>query len=153
MNNITNINNKTTSKKNKKTKKKKNQSVDEPINNELLTTSKSNLFPKMPLAKPRNESTVKSAKSNTNKHSNQQQHQQQLNNVKKKDEETVLSNLINESLRWDNKRAEDPDEERKRIDIYKQNRRKRYIEQRNKILNLTTSNHDNLYSNSIYEKL
>ena len=53
----------------------------------------------------------------------------------------------NDTIRWSIKRESEEDEET-RLKIYKINRRKRYIEQRNKILNLSNSSSINV-NNSI----
>ena len=60
-------------------------------------------------------------------------------------EENTIEN--NESIRWKIK-ATTADEEDELLNIYKMNRRKRYIEQRNKFLNLDSnrSNTDSAFS-------
>lgn len=60
-------------------------------------------------------------------------------------EEKMMEN--NESIRWTIK-ATSPEEEEELLNIYKMNRRKRYIEQRNKLLNLDSnrSNTDSAFS-------
>jgi hypothetical protein len=65
-----------------------------------------------------------------------------LNNSssKKNNSASPLTNYINnESLRWHNQ-LNDVEEEEKRIELYKINRRKRYIEQRNNFLAATANN-------------
>jgi hypothetical protein len=60
---------------------------------------------------------------------------QQLNDL------TDMLNIdeINDTVRWFSNNFENVDDEENRLKIYKINRRKRYIEQRNRILNLTTT--------------
>lgn len=124
-------------KKEKKSKKKPKNSANDfrtfinqesLSSNDLISASKSNLFPKIA---PQRETNYKTPKTKT-----------------RLKEDTVPPLLapsqptahpvLNESLRWD-KRLDDPEEEAKRIELYKINRRKRYIEQRNKYLNLNSS--------------
>jgi len=178
-NNNTNKSLSSTNKKSKKTKKKKapdSQSVSRHGNVEIveiksnienntdLLASKSSLFPKV--------STASSARSNQQSKSNSahQKVVKSTNNVNSasnnqknlKPGDQIVSvtgaasglaavePTVNESLRWDKKFA-NADEERKQIEIYKINRRKRYIEQRNRLLNLNSNlsrSTTNLYSSS-----
>lgn len=74
-----------------------------------------------------------------------------LNNSssKKNNSASPLTNYINnESLRWHNQ-LNNEEEEEKRIELYKINRRKRYIEQRNNFLAATASNAKSVLSLTI----
>ena len=111
--------------------------------NDLLSASKSSLFPKV--APQRDTTAYKSFKSKSNKP--KEEYAPPPAPPPPPPLPSLVQPLTNESLRWD-KRMDDPDEEAKRIELYKLNRRKRYIEQRNKYLNLnsSTARSSNLFS-------
>lgn len=75
----------------------------------------------------------KLAKSENSKQSNLVSHDQNNSLYKMKFDFSSIEN--NESIRWENELANEKDEA-KRIELYKLNRRKRYIEQKNKILKI-----------------
>ena len=59
----------------------------------------------------------------------------------------------NDTIRWiTNGKKESEEDEENRIKIYKINRRKRYIEQRNRILNLTSQLNNNVNANTSLTK-
>jgi hypothetical protein len=121
-----------------------------PLNNPSTNKTSSNKKTKSKKSKKNKQKLSNDASTATNtlnevQQQQQQQHQQQtvafINPLSDNFKDTL--NLINiesnQSIRWFNDRNETKEEEEERLKIYKMNRRKRYIEAKNKILNVNSN--------------